>query len=176
MENDITQSNNKTFSHCEKTHCEKTHCEKTHQNKTIIGRVCDDVLNMPWDKILAGLITGLIIYIGAARLFYLQDKVFETQLELEKLRLSFNNEISLLHNKVDTGIGKISIDLVTLESKLTRLIRIEIKNLEDDLEICIDKNRDSIHDIDKRLSITEVKLIFNIENKPDIGIEYTEDD
>ena len=48
--------------------------------QTLFGKICNDFLRMPWDKILAGLITGLIIYIGAARLFILQDKLFEAKI------------------------------------------------------------------------------------------------
>ena len=134
-----------------------TYYPKKQQNSTFVGRVCDDFLNLPWDKIVAGLITGLIIYIGAARLFYLQDKVFETKLELEKLRLSLNDDINNLNSKIDFEYGRLNIELITLDGKLYKFIKSEMNDLQDELEFDIEKNKDSIHNINIKLSILEIK-------------------
>tara|TARA_B100001029_G_C15033385_1_gene438530 strand:+ start:694 stop:1191 length:498 start_codon:yes stop_codon:yes gene_type:complete len=134
-----------------------TYYPKKQQNSTFVGRVCDDFLNLPWDKIVAGLITGLIIYIGAARLFYLQDKVFETKLELGKLRLSLNDDINNLNSKIDFEYGRLNIELITLDGKLYKFIKSEINDLQDELEFDIEKNKDSIHNINIKLSILEIK-------------------
>ena len=93
------------------------------KNSTFVGRVCNDFFNLPWDKIVAGLITGLIIYIGAARLFYLQDKVFETKLEIEKLRLAFSDDMNNLNSKMDAEYSRLNIELVTIEARLYKLHR-----------------------------------------------------
>ena len=140
------------------------------QTGTFVGRVCNDFLNLPWDKIVAGLITGLIIYIGAARLFYLQDKVFETKLEMEKLRLAFSDDINNLNSKMDSEYGRLNIELVTLEARLYTLIKTEIRDLQDNLELDIDRNRDNIHNINVKLSILEIKNCHSIPQ-----IQYNDD-
>lgn len=134
-----------------------TYYPKKELKSTFVGRVCNDFLNLPWDKIVAGLITGLIIYIGAARLFYLQDKVFETKLELEKLRLSLSDDINNVNSKLDFEYGRLNVELITLDGRIYKFIKSEINDLQDELELDIEKNRDNIHNINVKLSILEIK-------------------
>ena len=134
-----------------------TYYPKKQINSTFVGRVCNDFLSLPWDKIVAGLITGLIIYIGAARLFYLQDKVFETKLELEKLKLSFSDDINNINSKIDFEYGRLNVELITLDGRIYKFIKSEINDLQDELELDIEKNRDNIHNINVKLSILEIK-------------------
>ena len=134
-----------------------TYYSKKQINSTFVGRVCNDFLSLPWDKIVAGLITGLIIYIGAARLFYLQDKVFETKLELEKLKLSFSDDINNINSKLDFEYGRLNVELITLDGRIYKFIKSEINDLQDELELDIEKNRDNIHNINIKLSILEIK-------------------
>ena len=174
MSNHVLRNRNNC--NCNNTELE-TYCSENdnkvrpRKNSTFVGRVCNDFFNLPWDKIVAGLITGLIIYIGAARLFYLQDKVFETQLGMEKLRLSFSDDMNTLNSKMDAEYSRLNIELVTLEARLYKLIKSEVRELQDNLELDIDRNRDNIHNINVKLSILEIK---NFQYTPQI--QYNEDD
>ena len=180
----LRNRNNNCKNNCNnelETYCsENDNKVRLRQNSTFVGRVCNDFFNLPWDKIVAGLITGLIIYIGAARLFYLQDKVFETKLEIEKLRLAFSDDMNNLNSKMDAEYSRLNIELVTIEARLYKLIKSEVRELQDNLELDIDRNRENIHNINVKLSILEIKNcksipqiqynnndeIQNIENQP----------
>jgi len=178
MSNPVLRNRNKCNNNCKNNYNNEleTYCStdnnkvRPRQNSTFFGRVCNDFFNLPWDKIVAGLITGLIIYIGAARLFYLQDKVFETQLGMEKLRLSFSDDMNNLNSKMDAEYSRLNIELVTLEARLYKLIKSEVRELQDNLELDIDRNRDNIHNINVKLSILEIK---NFQSTPQI--QYNED-
>lgn len=145
--------------------------------QTLFGKICNDFLKMPWDKILAGLITGLIIYIGAARLFILQDKLFEAKINIERLRSSFQQDINQLESKIESYYSATQVEFINLESKITKIIWSELRNIETRLNIDLNRNNLFEHDLDKRISILEVKhKIDNTkENTKETNIEYVQD-
>ena len=97
------------------------------EKKTLIGKVCNDFLEMPWDKILAGLITGLLIYIGAARLFIIQDKVYDTNIKIEKLKNDILNTNKEIEKALYSRIDSILLELNHLEMRMNKNIRAEFK-------------------------------------------------
>ena len=72
---------------------------------------------------------------------------------------------------MDAEYSRLNIELVTLEARLYKLIKSEVRELQDNLELDIDRNRDNIHNINVKLSILEIK---NFQYTPQI--QYNEDD
>ena len=103
------------------------------KKSTFVGRVCNDFLNMPWDKIVAGLITGLLIYIGAARLFIIQDKLHDANIKLEQLRLEFSEKNSNTEARLNFRIESTLIEISSIEIRINKNLRLEIKTLCDPL-------------------------------------------
>ena len=125
------------------------------EKKTLIGKVCNDFLEMPWDKILAGLITGLLIYIGAARLFIIQDKVYDTNIKIEKLKNDILNTNKEIEKALYSRIDSILLELNHLEMRMNKNIRTEFKTSYR----IIDDIKDKINELDIRISIIETKLL-----------------
>ena len=125
-------------------------------SKTFIGKVCNDFFNMPWDKIVAGLITGLLIYIGAARLFIIQDKLYDTNLKIGQQKLELSEKYSDIEYRLNSRIESLLLETNSIEIRINKNIRLEFKTLDR----YIDDIKDKMNDLDKRISIIETKLII----------------
>jgi len=136
---------------------------------SFVGRVCSDFLMMPWDKIVAGLITGLLIYIGAARLFIIQDNLYDTNLKVEQIKLEFSKQNSITHSQLNSRIDSLLLDINSIELRINRNIKTELKSFDR----MIEDLKDKINDQDKRITVIETKLIIGPTHIQNTRFEHT---
>lgn len=76
-----------------------------------------DFVDLPWDKVLAAMISGLLITVGAARMFHLTEEVQKNKVEMAKLHKDISHEIHTAKMSMDTSVHMVQLELKNTEER-----------------------------------------------------------
>eukprot|EP00753_Platysulcus_tardus_P007231 PLAT14977.1.p1 GENE.PLAT14977.1~~PLAT14977.1.p1 ORF type:complete len:331 (-),score=119.44 PLAT14977.1:114-1106(-) len=121
--------------------------------RTLVGRIAADIIALPWDKVLAALMSGLLLYVGAARIFLLTDAVNQVKLDTMALQNKLHGEMSALQSTLNQKIHQLHLEQASLEERILKQLRTDLRLIRSRL----DDEQLERHSLDKRVAVAEIR-------------------
>ena len=97
------------------------------------------------------------------------DNLYDTNLKVEQIKLEFSKQNSITHSQLNSRIDSLLLDINSIELRINRNIKTELKSFDR----MIEDLKDKINDQDKRITVIETKLIIGPTHIQNTRFEHT---